>query len=211
MPASDPTRSPQEPRGHLPRLEPEWYRGSAVVFWTHPIGRRSTGWLDAQFHSVFRELLLHAAAREHLLCPIYTLMPDHLHLVWMGVSATSDQRRATAFLRTQLKPHLAPARWQHQPHDHVLRDEQRKRGAFASTCFYVAENALRAGLAAKAPEWAYTGCVVPAIQRCTRSLRTSGKNSGGFTPPPSRAAAPEKSKTKVRSRSPAAMARNNRP
>ena len=161
MPASDPTRSPQEPRGHLPRLEPEWYRGSAVVFWTHPIGRRSTGWLDAQFHAVFRELLLHAAAREHLLCPIYTLMPDHLHLVWMGVSGASDQRRATAFLRTQLKPHLAPARWQHQPHDHVLRDEERKRGVFASTCFYVAENPVRAGLAAKATEWAYTGCVVP--------------------------------------------------
>ena len=49
MPAPDPTRSPQEPRGHLPRLEPEWYRGSAVVFWTHSIDRRSTGWLDAQF------------------------------------------------------------------------------------------------------------------------------------------------------------------
>jgi len=211
MPAPDPKRSPQEPRGYLPRLESEWYRGSAVVFWTHTIDRRSTGWLDAPFHAVFRELLLHAAAREHLLCPIYSLMPDHLHLVWMGVSGASDQRRATAFLRAQLKPHLAPAQWQHQPHDHVLRDEKRKRGVFASTCFYVAENAVRAGLAAKAPVWAYTGCVVPGIPRCTRSPRISGKYSGGFTPPPSLAAAPGKSKTKVRSRSPAAMARFNRP
>ena len=66
--------------------------------------------------------------------------------------SAADQRRATAFLRAQLKPHLGPARWQHQPHDHVLRDEERKRGAFATTCFYVAENPVRAVLAAKATE-----------------------------------------------------------
>jgi len=72
------------PRGYLPRLAPEAYRGRAVVFWTHTVKRRGTGWLDDAWHSAFRELALHAAARECVLCPIYTLMPDHLHLVWMG-------------------------------------------------------------------------------------------------------------------------------
>jgi REP element-mobilizing transposase RayT len=136
-----------------------------VVFWTHTIAHRRTGWLDSAFHAAFREIMLHAAVREDLLCPIYTLMPDHLHLIWMGVSATSDQRRATAFLRKQLEMHLASARWQHQPHDHVLRDEERKRGAFAATCAYVAENPVRAGLATKTTEWPFTGCVVPGYPK----------------------------------------------
>ena len=51
--------------------------------------------------------------------------------------------------------------WQHQPHDHVLRDEERKCGLLASTCFYIAENPVRARLVTKATEWAFTGCIVP--------------------------------------------------
>lgn len=151
----------RRPSSFLPRLPPEWYRGQAVVFWTHTIARRRKGWLDATFHTAFRELMLHAAAREQLLCPIYTLMPDHLHLIWMGVSASSEQRPATSFLRDQLEPRLAPARWQHQPHDHVLRDDERKRGAFVSTCHYIAENPIRAGLANSTTAWPFTGCIVP--------------------------------------------------
>ena len=66
---------------HLPRLAPEAYRGFAVVQWTLTLERRATGWLDDRFHLHFRELLLHAAAREGLFCPVYVLMPDHMHLL----------------------------------------------------------------------------------------------------------------------------------
>ena len=158
---SAPETPRSQPSGFLPRLSPEWYRGPAVVFWTHTISHRRKGWLDASFHTAFRELMLHAAAREQLLCPIYTLMPDHIHLIWMGVGSASEQRTATSFLRKQLEPHLASARWQHQAHDRVLREEERKRGAFASTCYYIAENPVRAGLANSAAAWPFTGCVVP--------------------------------------------------
>jgi REP element-mobilizing transposase RayT len=67
---------------------------------------RATGWLTEKFHARFRELMLHAAARERLFCPAYCLMPDHLHLVWMGLRLDSDQRNAMAFLRTYLEPAL---------------------------------------------------------------------------------------------------------
>ncbi|HEX9659619.1 MAG TPA: hypothetical protein VGA18_04930 [Rhodothermales bacterium] len=108
------------PRRHLPRLSPEYYRGDAVVFWTHTMQDRATGWLDTARHSAFREIVLHAAIRQDLICPIYTMMPDHVHLIWMGIAPESDQRAGTSFLRRQLERHLAPAKWQHQPHDHVL-------------------------------------------------------------------------------------------
>ena len=73
--------------GHLPRLPREYYQGDAMVHWTLPTFDRATGWLSDGFHARFRELMLHAAAREGLFCPTYCLMSDHLHLVWMGPAA----------------------------------------------------------------------------------------------------------------------------
>jgi hypothetical protein len=91
---------------YLPRLPREYYQGDAVVHWTLPVSHRRRGWLDERFHSAFRELVLHTAAREGLFCPTYCLMPDHLHLVWTGLRLDSDQLNGTAFLRTHLEPKL---------------------------------------------------------------------------------------------------------
>ena len=151
-------------KSKLPRLPREYYRSTAVVMWTHTFEDRSTGWVCAQFHSQFREILLHASARYSLACPVYVfvLMPDHWHLIWMGLRATSDQRLATSFLRQHLAPRFGDStKLQDRPHDHVLRDNQRKRGAFQSACHYVAENPVRAGLCNAPAEWMYSGSVFP--------------------------------------------------
>src|SRR5437667_11923471 len=87
-----PPLTPQPEWHHLPRLAPEFYRGLAVVLWTTPLEHRAKGWLDEVFHLGFRELLLHCAAREGLYCPAYVLMPEHMHVVWMGTCVSSDQR-----------------------------------------------------------------------------------------------------------------------
>ncbi len=87
---------------YLPRLSRAHYQGDAVVHWTLSISHRRQGWLTEPFHAAFRQLLLHAAAREGFFCPTYCLMPNHLHLVWMGLRPDSDQRNGMAFLRTQL-------------------------------------------------------------------------------------------------------------
>jgi putative transposase len=69
-------------------------------------GRR-TGWLTHMFHAQFRELLLHALARYQLACPAYCLMPDHLHLLWLGLAPSSDQRLAAQFFRQHMNRLLA--------------------------------------------------------------------------------------------------------
>jgi putative transposase len=122
---------------------------------------RATGWLTDDFHVQFRELLLHSAAREAVLCPVYCLMPDHIHLVWMGLKSESDQYIGMAFLRSCLKRFLKGARFQKQPFDHVLRDEDRRKGAFAKTCFYVSANPVRAELIREGESWPFLGAVVP--------------------------------------------------
>ena len=87
-------------------MQREFYRGYAAVFWTLTLEGRAQGWLNTLFHARFRELMLHAAARIQLLCPAYCLMPDHLHLVWMGLHQQSDQLNAMKFLRIHLEPAL---------------------------------------------------------------------------------------------------------
>ena len=122
--------------------------------------RQGQGWLTPAFHQRFRNLMLHAAAREGLVCPVYCLMPDHLHLVWMGLRLDWDQINGMAFLRTYLEPELSPAKFQPQPQDEVLRAEQRKRNAFAKVCFYIAANPVRAKLIGEKEIWPFTGCVI---------------------------------------------------
>src|SRR5688572_30819764 len=133
---------------HLPRLPPEAYRGRAWVHWTMGLHDRSTGWLDAPMHHTFRELLLHAGSRYLMHCPAYCLMPDHAHLLWMGISPDSDQLLATRFLRRhwnallQLRGH----RLQSQGHDRVLRHDECGPDSFEDTVLYIRHNPQRGGL-----------------------------------------------------------------
>ena len=152
---------PVEPKDNLPRLLRHHYQGHAVVMWTLTMEHRATGWLNESFHLRYRELMLHTAVREKVWCPTYCLMPDHLHLVWMGMRRESDQLNAMRFLRRQLTPVLGPHKFQHQAHDHVLREDERKRGVFARVCFYVLANPDRAKLVAEGGDWPFSGVIVP--------------------------------------------------
>ena len=144
----------------LPRLPREFYQAGAVVHWTCSTFDRAQGWLNQSFHRYFRELMLHVAAREKLLCPVYCLMPDHIHLIWMGLTLESDQLNAMAFLRTHLEPGLAPAKFQPQAHDHVLSELERKRNAFSQSCFYLLNNPVAAELVTATEQWQYHGAVI---------------------------------------------------
>jgi hypothetical protein len=169
---------------HLPRLDRSFYQAFAAVHWRMRVAPSTPGWLDDRFHLQFRELLLHACGRERLFCPTYCLMPDHLHVMWLGLALASDQLNGMKFLRTHLNRLLAgeglqkgaapsaeesaallraQPRWKLQPQafDHVLREEERKKGAFASVCFYVLANPVRAGLVSRDVDWAFCGCIVP--------------------------------------------------
>ena len=161
----------------LPRLERRCYQAFAAVYWTMKVEPPAPGWC---FHQDFRTLLVHACAREQLLCPAYCLMPDHLHFMWLGLSLETDQLNGVKFMRTWLNRLLSGKRienrksamdsrpqprmrWELQPQafDHVLREEERKQNAFARICFYVLANPVRAGLAASEPEWPFSGAAVP--------------------------------------------------
>src|ERR1035437_9175951 len=87
---------------HLRRLNRASYQAFAAVHWTMRVEPAQPGWLDGRFHGDFREVLLHACVRERLVCPTYCLMPDHVHLVWLGLARDSDQLNCMRFLRLHL-------------------------------------------------------------------------------------------------------------
>jgi hypothetical protein len=83
---NEPARSGERQRvdvaqkGNLPRLQPELYRGLAYVHWTLTVEQRRTGWLTNDFKHRWDHILTHACARYKMACPVYVLMPDHIHL-----------------------------------------------------------------------------------------------------------------------------------
>lgn len=152
-------------REHLNRLEPSAYRGNAAVHWTVTIRDRKTGWLDAKMYYHFRELLTHSLFQQMIACPIFCLMPDHIHMIRLGISESSDQRLAMRHLRTRLNRSLLAIGFelQDQSYDHVLSDNERKDKAFMDVCEYISRNPERSGLVATDgyQKYPYTGCLVP--------------------------------------------------
>ena len=152
-------------RDHLPRLTPEYYRGQAYVHWTFTIQDRRTGWLIPAFHYKFHELLTHATFRYAFMCPIYCLMPDHMHMVWIGIDDRTDQLKASKYFRKQVDEPLRKLgfKFQHQPHDRVLRDDEKMETAFVALVEYIARNPERKGLVPidGVRDYKYTGSLVP--------------------------------------------------
>ena len=152
-------------RDHLRRLDEVEYQAHAIVHWTMTMRDRRAGWLDAQFYYHFRELLTHSQFRYAIACPIFCLMPDHIHLMWMGILEASDQRLAMRHLRKRLNASLTRIGFelQDQPFDHVLREEESQETALMETCEYIARNPERAGIVAvdDYASYPYSGCLVP--------------------------------------------------
>jgi len=75
-------------------LKREFYQADAVIFWTMPVSCRQQGWLTNRFHAAFREMVLHAAVREGLICPAYCLMLTTSILSGWGCAVTPTSATA---------------------------------------------------------------------------------------------------------------------
>ncbi|GAB5444412.1 MAG: hypothetical protein Fues2KO_47610 [Fuerstiella sp.] len=153
----------------LKRLAPEFYRGEAWVHWTLTIADRRTGWLDRAFLLRFREILTHHLFRGQIACPIYCLMPDHIHLLWNGVARGASQLDTMRRLRVDLGALLKQSgfRFQKRAYDHVLRDDERLPEAIEGLIEYIAHNPERKSLLNEdeSSRYPFTGCLMPGYPR----------------------------------------------
>lgn len=113
----------------------------------------------------FRELLTHSQFRYAIACPIFCMMPDHIHLMWMGILESTDQKLGMRHLRARFNGSLSRIGYelQDQSYDYVLLEEERQEAAFMATCEYIARNPERSGLVAvdEFAKYPYSGCLVP--------------------------------------------------
>lgn len=121
-------------RDHLRRLARVHYQADSIVHWVINMLDRRQGWLTSTFYYRFRELLTHTMFRYGLSCPIYCLMPDHFHMVWMGLCDGSDQLNAMKHFRCSTNESLTRIGFelQDQAFDHVLRNDERRMKRFIS-------------------------------------------------------------------------------
>ena len=68
---------------------------------------------------------------------------------------------------TEASASAATFKLQHQPYDHVLRENERgsDNGAFSSVAHYILQNPVRAKLVAEFKDWPYLGTIVPTYPR----------------------------------------------
>jgi putative transposase len=156
---------------YLKRLPAEHYVGSSYVHWSMTIEDRRAGWLKPIVYYKFRELLTHTMFRYSLCCPIFCCMPDHFHMLWIGLREQSDQRKAMRFFRQRLNEVLQRIGYglQSQPYDRVLRADEQHQVAFEAAAEYIARNPERSGLveADQFHEYPYTDCLMPGYPELT--------------------------------------------
>ncbi len=126
---------------------------------------RKEGWLIPIFYYKLREILAHTTFRYGLCCPLFCLMPDHMHFLWIGILSGSDQRTACKYFRKHTNAVLEKLGFllQKQPFDHVLTESERERGAFEAIAEYIARNPERSNLVPmdSFATYPYTSCLVP--------------------------------------------------
>jgi len=124
---------------------------------------RQRGWLTPDFHENFRTVLVRAIAKYYVVVPAYCLMPDHFHLIAVGMTTDADQQLWVRAIRRALNQLLLPRKLQKQAYDHVLRPTETNDEAFAAVIHYVCENPVRARLVGTALAWPFSGACVPDV------------------------------------------------
>ena len=160
-------KTSKQPRykGRLKRLDKTFYTGKSYVHWTMCMHHRASGWLTGEHHQQLRKQLWQTLARYHLSCPVYCLMPDHAHFLWIGLNDRANQLNAAKQFRREWNQLLSPRQLQRQAYDNVLTEKDRLGSAFAVLVFYILNNPVRKGLSRSWEDWPYSGTLVPGYPK----------------------------------------------
>ena len=133
--------------GRTERLKTFPYIGRYRYFVTICTATRHSAFTNPDVVEACRSQLLHSAAKHEFEVIAYCFMPDHMHLLVLGISDTADFRafivhfkKLTGFAYSQSR---SGRLWQPGYYDHVLRHDEGPDMMVQ----YILENPIRAGLA----------------------------------------------------------------
>ena len=128
------------------RLPTHNYVGRAIYFLTFCTYERAEAFRDSEVAVRTVEQFRRTAAIEQFAIRAYCLMPDHMHLLVEGLSASSDLKRFAKMAKQRSggvhRRRCGQRLWQEGYFDRVLRDGDDP----AAVARYIIENPLRAGL-----------------------------------------------------------------
>jgi putative transposase len=142
------------------RLEAAAYRGRGAYFLTLCVRDRKRIFHDQALVDSLLALLEKTCAAHLFIVYAYCFMPDHLHLILIGESGSSE---LAPTVRAFKGAGAAVARksgvsnlWQKGYYDHVLRSGK----SLDEAAWYVFLNPVRAGLVKTVHEWPHSGSFV---------------------------------------------------
>ena len=110
------------------RLEPSQYRGERTAAFTACVGDRKAVFTAKGIVDPLIRYLARAAEAHACFVPIYCFMPDHLHVMFKGLSEEADPLGAMCYFKHRsglwLARTKATFRWQKDFHDHIVRKSE---------------------------------------------------------------------------------------
>lgn len=141
------------------RLPRECYRGIVTVSFTACIDGRTPVFTKCEVVDTFLAYLRDAIAEHECRALIYCFMPDHLHVLLHGESATADTWAAMVSFKQKTGFWFGQngryAKWQKDFHDHIIRANE----DLAAHVRYIADNPVRWGLVERWFDYPFTGAI----------------------------------------------------
>ena len=145
----------REKKHRLPR---EYYIGEVKTSFTACIIDRKTPFTSPEIVNAFVKLL-EFAVLKYTCMAIYTFMPDHAHIIFLGCQSDSDTYQAMVDFKQLtgfwFNAHHPEFRWQKGFHDHIIRESE----DFEEHVLYLVHNAVRKRLADDWTEYPFTGAI----------------------------------------------------
>ena len=139
------------------RLDSNSYRGFRPYFLTIGTHARARHFTDPAVVTLVLLQFLQAAASEGFAVIAYCFMPDHVHLVVVGRSATSELPRFVKLAKQRsgffFKRAFGRQLWQESFYEHVIR----RTDDIAEVIAYVIRNPVRDGLVSDPADYPYWG------------------------------------------------------
>jgi putative transposase len=142
-------------REHTHRLPKEAYVGRVCVMFTLNVEGKRRTLTEADVVEPLIHLLAETMTKRRCTVPVFTFMPDHLHMLVRGGAEDSDTRSAVCSFTRKVGMRFPHVGFQKDLYDHIIKWFE----GWENEVWYIANNPVRAGLIADPFAWPFTGSI----------------------------------------------------
>lgn len=142
------------------RLDPELYKGEAIISFTLCIKDRKVLFNGYNIFKTFETVLLNELVDFDCSAYVYLFMPDHLHLLLSGNNPDSNIKKCLDMFKQKtgfwLSKNNESVKWQKDYYDHFIMSEEN----LDIHINYILNNPVRAGIVRYWKEYKFKGSTI---------------------------------------------------